>query len=147
MSEMHPASGLTLRIDWSELDLFGHVNNVQFFKYLQASRIACWEELGVPLLYEQQKTGPLLASCQCRFLHPLHYPGTIRVYCDVLFLKNSSFGLRHRIFNDAGVLCAEGEDVIVLWNYEKGEKALLPDALRKAAEKRQRHESAPGDSL
>ncbi len=24
-----------IRIDWSELDLFGHVNNVTFFKYIK----------------------------------------------------------------------------------------------------------------
>lgn len=30
---------LNLRIDWSELDLFGHVNNVMYAKYMQASRV------------------------------------------------------------------------------------------------------------
>lgn len=32
-------TSLELRIDWSEMDLFGHVNNVAFFKYVQASRV------------------------------------------------------------------------------------------------------------
>ena len=29
---------LTLRIDWSELDLLGHVNNVAISRYFQAGR-------------------------------------------------------------------------------------------------------------
>lgn len=147
MNEPHPGKALILRIDWSELDLFGHVNNVQFFKYIQASRIACWEELGISALYETEKIGPLLASCSCNFLRPLHYPGTIRVVCEVVFMKNSSFGLRHRIFNEAGELCAEGDDVIVLWNYGTGIKAQIPNAVRNAAEKRERHDPVAGDSL
>jgi len=35
-------SKLPIRIDWSEMDLFGHVNNVMYFKYIQASRVNYW---------------------------------------------------------------------------------------------------------
>ena len=30
---------ISLRIDWSELDLFGHVNNIAFHKYAQTARL------------------------------------------------------------------------------------------------------------
>ncbi len=30
---------LDLRIDWSEIDLFGHVNNLAILKYVQAARV------------------------------------------------------------------------------------------------------------
>ncbi len=38
---------LRLRIDWSEIDLFGHVNNVATLKYVQAARVNCLEALGL----------------------------------------------------------------------------------------------------
>ena len=36
---------ITLRIDWSELDLFGHVNNVAFHKYAQTAFKLCGKQL------------------------------------------------------------------------------------------------------
>ncbi|GIV28450.1 MAG: hypothetical protein KatS3mg027_2264 [Bacteroidia bacterium] len=49
---------LKLRIDWSELDYFGHVNNVSFFKYIQAGRVNYWEKIGLIEYYKQHKIGP-----------------------------------------------------------------------------------------
>ncbi|MCE3258723.1 MAG: hypothetical protein K0S12_364, partial [Bacteroidetes bacterium] len=30
---------IKIQLDWSEMDLFGHVNNVAYFKYIQAARV------------------------------------------------------------------------------------------------------------
>ena len=38
-----------LRIDWSDLDTYKHVNNVMFMKYQQSGRVNFWEASG---LYE-----------------------------------------------------------------------------------------------
>jgi acyl-CoA thioester hydrolase len=35
MEEIQFPVKLQLRLDWSELDYFGHVNNVSFFKYIR----------------------------------------------------------------------------------------------------------------
>ena len=116
---------LELRLDWSEMDLFGHINNVSYFKYLQASRVNFWENVGLSQLYEEQGIGPTLAQTICRFKHPLHYPGTIRIVLKVDWVKNSSFQLSHTIYDAQGNACAEGEDVVVLFDYNKNEKYLL----------------------
>lgn len=121
---------IELRIDWSELDLFGHVNNVSFFKYVQASRVNYWEKSGLYELYLNDKKGPLLAATSCRFLKPLFYPGDITIQIEVSFIKNTSFGLHHLILNEAGELAAEADDVIVFFDYNKNEKILLTDEVR-----------------
>ena len=46
---------LQLRLDWSEMDLFGHINNVSYFKYIQASRVHYWEQSGISKLFEEKK--------------------------------------------------------------------------------------------
>ena len=33
------ATKLDLRIDWSEIDSFGHINNIAIMKYIQAARV------------------------------------------------------------------------------------------------------------
>lgn len=125
---------LKLRLDWSELDLFGHINNVMFFKYIQASRVNYWATIKLMRDYEQRKIGPLLASTSCQFKKPLFFPGNITVKARIDFIKNSSFGIQHRIYNDKGELAAEAQDVIVLYDFNKNEKVIIPDEWRKSIE-------------
>lgn len=54
-----------LRLDWSEMDLFGHINNVAYFKYLQAARVHFWEEMGLLQNGKPGQVGPMLASAKC----------------------------------------------------------------------------------
>lgn len=121
---------LTLRLDWSEQDLYGHINNVSYFKYQQAARVAFWEGVGLTAQDGKSGLGPALAAVNMRFIRPMHYPGTVRVETEVMFVKTTSFGLRHQMYDAAGVLCAQGEDVVVAFDYGVGEKALIPEHLR-----------------
>lgn len=95
-----PATELKLRIDWSEMDLFGHVNNVAFMKYIQAARVNYWESIGLTQIHTSLNKGPMLAQTTCTFLQPLYYPGQISIETSLAFIKNSSFGLTHRILNE-----------------------------------------------
>ncbi|MDF2449225.1 MAG: acyl-CoA thioesterase [Bacteroidota bacterium] len=73
---MSLTTSLNLRIDWSELDLFGHVNNVAFHKYAQAARLEFVSAAGLMELYNTHKIGFLVAETNCRFKKELLFPGT-----------------------------------------------------------------------
>lgn len=126
---------LELRIDWSEMDLFGHVNNVSFFKYVQASRVNVWEQMGLLADWEATGTGPLLASCKCDFRRPLHYPGRVHIGAGVKAVGNTSFVLRHHLLDAQGEIAAEAEDVIVLFDYRQQQKVVLPETWREQLHK------------
>jgi acyl-CoA thioester hydrolase len=121
---------LPLRIDWSEMDIFGHVNNVAYFKYIQASRVNYWEIAGLSGAFEETKIGPVLVSTGCQFRKPLFYPGQIIIQARLSFIKTTSFGLQHRIINELGELVAEAEDVVVVFDFNKNEKMPLPEWFR-----------------
>jgi acyl-CoA thioester hydrolase len=123
---------LPLRIDWSEMDLFGHVNNVAYFKYIQASRVNYWELSGLAGSFEQTRLGPILLSTACQFFTPLYYPGNIIVECRIEFIKNTSFGIHHRILNEQSQLAAEAHDVIVTFDFNKNEKVPVSEEFRRA---------------
>lgn len=120
---------LVLRIDWSEMDLFGHVNNVSFSKYVQASRVNYWELTGLTELHDRHKLGPMLASTGIRFRKPLFYPGQITIAARIGFVKNTSFSIEHVIINSDNEIVAEAEDIVVLFDFNKGEKSPLPASL------------------
>lgn len=128
---------LELRIDWSEMDLFGHVNNVMFMKYVQASRVNFWEQSGFYEEFKNGGAGPILASVNCQFLKPLFYPGKIQVQTSVEFVKTTSFGLKHHIYNDINEKVAEANDVIVVFDFNRNEKQPISDHLREILLKHQ----------
>jgi len=124
---------LHLRLDWSEMDLFGHINNVSYFKFIQASRVNYWELTGLAASFSETKIGPILLSTGCQFIKPLHYPGNITVECRMEFIKNTSFGMHHRIIAENGEIAAEAHDVIVNYDFNKNEKTLISVEFRSAA--------------
>lgn len=121
---------LELRIDWSEMDLFAHVNNVAYFKYIQAARVNFWEQTGLQNYYTSHNIGPVVASTECKFLVPLFYPGQINIASSLIELKKTSFQLTHNIYNSDGALAAVGQDVLVMFNYHTKTKSEIPTELR-----------------
>ncbi len=122
---------LTLRIDWSEMDLFGHVNNVSFFKYIQAARVNFWEQIGIAELHKTQRIGFTVAAVNCQFKKPLYYPGNVKISTRVEWVKNSSLQLSHTLVNDDDEIAATAEDIIVMFDYNTNEKVIISEELKK----------------
>ena len=126
---------LPIRIDWSEMDLFGHVNNVMFMKYIQAGRVNYWEQIGINEHHRKTEEGPMLLSTECRFFKPLYFPGDIRVLSGMEYIGNSSFCIRHKILNEKDELAAEAKDVMVFYDFRKESKLNFPEEFKKRVEK------------
>ncbi|WP_459210006.1 acyl-CoA thioesterase [Aquimarina rhabdastrellae] len=126
---------LELRIDWSEMDTYQHVNNVNFMKYMQSARVQFWEVSGLSDLYQETKKGPMLVSTHCDFKHPLFFPGNVMIKTRVAYMKNSSFGLDHELYNDDGVLCAVGRDVAVCFDFNIDKTFSIPEEIREQMKK------------
>jgi acyl-CoA thioester hydrolase len=125
---------LSLRIDYSELDTFGHVNNVMFMKYVQAARVNYWDQIGLYQHFVATRLGPMLASVTCDYRKPLHYPGSVVVQTRMKHIGNTSFSFQHQILNEEGDLVAEAEDVMVMFNFNKNEKLPFPKEFRNKVE-------------
>ena len=134
MAESNFHVKLTLRIDWSELDTFGHVNNISIFKYIQSARVEYLEQIGLNVMHQEHKIGPILASCKCEFRKPLFYPGQITIQSRVDFIKNTSFCICHQIMDEKDNITAEAQDIIVLFDFNKNKKTQLPQELRRVIE-------------
>ncbi len=124
------ASRLEIRIDWSEIDAFGHINNLAIMKYAQSARANYLDILGLMKMQAEQKKGPILASISCQFKKPLYYPGQVTVCTKVDAVKNTSFGLVHDIFSDKGELVAQACDIIVYYDFSGETKLEIPQELR-----------------
>lgn len=121
---------LELRIDWSDLDMYQHVNNLTFMRFMQSGRVNFWEATGLSRLFTETNRGPMLVSSHCDFKKSLHYPGIAKVKTKLAYLKNSSFGVDHVILNEENEICAEGRDVAVCYDFNMGVTYTIPEELR-----------------
>ncbi len=119
-----------VRIDWSEIDAFGHINNLAILKYVQAARVKYLEAIGLMQSQAEIKIGPILASTSCQFRKPLFYPGRVTVHSTVDAIKNTSFRMCHVVHNDKSEIVAEAQDILVLFDFHKQTKLTIPDDLR-----------------
>lgn len=121
---------LALRVDWSDLDVFGHVNSLSFLRYVQAARVHYWERIGLYQSFLADRRGPLLASVRCDFRKPLFYPGQVTVRTRLAFIRTTSFGFAHTLVDGAGAVAAEASDVMVMFDYTVNQKMPFPAVFR-----------------
>jgi acyl-CoA thioester hydrolase len=121
---------MQLRIDWSDQDAFGHVNNLAILRYAQSARVHYLETIGMMRAHAEAGIGPVLASTSCQFRRQLFYPGQVTVHTLVDQVKTTSFHMRHRVLDEAGELVAEMHDVLVMFDYRRNAKLPVPQAYR-----------------
>ncbi len=118
-------------IVWGEMDAFLHVNNVVYFRYFETARIAYFEKLDVLDYMNRTGVGPILASTACRFRIPLSYPDKIFIGAKVTGIEEDRFAMHYVVESEKhGKTAAEGDGLIVVFNYRENKKAVIPDELR-----------------
>jgi len=123
---------IELPVVWGEMDAFRHVNNVVFFRYFETARIAYFDKMNYMKIMEETGIGPILASTQCRYRFPLTYPDTISVGARVPSLQEDRFTMEYRIVSHRhNRIAAEGDALVVSYDYRKNTKAPLPEVVRR----------------
>lgn len=117
-------------VAWGEMDAFAHVNNIVYFRWFESARIAYFDRVGFREPQENDGIGPILASTQCRFRRPLSYPDTVLVGARVTELGADRFTMEYRVVSrSAEALAAEGNGIVVAYDYQAAAKAALPAAV------------------
>ncbi len=122
---------LKLRIDWSDLDMYRHVNNLSFMRFMQSGRVNLWEATGLHKMYAAEKKGAMLVATTCDFKKSLHYPGNALVKTIVAKIGNKSFSIVHHILDDGENLCAVGKDTVVCYDFNAKRSFSINEDLRR----------------
>ncbi len=118
-------------VAWGEMDAFQHVNNVAYFRYFESARIVYSEKLGLHEHKERTGIGPILGSTSCKYKLPLTYPDTISVGAKTITIEEDRFTMRYVVVSHRHrKIAAEGEGVVVMYDYKKKKKTAIPDAIR-----------------
>jgi acyl-CoA thioester hydrolase len=136
-TDPHPALAgfpvvIELPVCWGEMDSYGHVNSVVYFRYFESAHLEYFGLLDWRAIERETGIGPILAATQTRFHWPLTYPDKVWVAARVSSLKKESFTFEHVVFSRAqNAVAAEGDGRVMAYHYGRQKKVSLPEEIRR----------------
>jgi acyl-CoA thioester hydrolase len=119
-----------LPIRWGDMDAMGHVNNTNYFRYLETVRIDWARSIGCDP--DPKGQGIVIVNAFCTFHKQLEYPGDIVVKMYVSDVGRSSFDSWATIerADDPGVVYASGGATTVWVDFPAQKSVPLPEWIR-----------------
>lgn len=121
----------SLPVQWGDMDAFGHVNNVVYFRWFESARIDLLDSFASAVTMASGGVAPILASIQCDYKKQLHYPDTVHIGSRPGTIGRSSIQVQHAIFSEQlGQVAALGSSVMVVFDYATNRPVRIPDELK-----------------
>ena len=114
-------------IAWGDMDAFGHVNNVAYYRYIENARISYLDRLGIfeyPIYI-------VVASSSCKYLSPVIYPDILDISVKIEEIRTSGFKMSYILWSQQQhKIIAQAETIIVCINKDNGVKIPLPSHIK-----------------
>jgi acyl-CoA thioester hydrolase len=118
-------------VAWGEMDAMNHVNNICYFRYFESARIAYFEKADLFNYMTETGIGPILATISCNFKIPLSYPDKVLIGAKVVSIGEDRFVMNHLVVSKKyEKVAAEGDGMIVAFNYREGKKVTIPEVVK-----------------
>ena len=122
---------IEIPVAWGEMDSLQHVNNIVYFRYFESVRMAYFNQIDFWSYMDETGIGPILASTQCKFRIPLSYPDAVSVGTRITNVEEDRFLMKYVVISHQHRrIAAEGEGVIVSYDYREKKKSPLPQEIR-----------------
>lgn len=125
---------VNIDVQWGEMDLAGHVNNVIYLKWFEHARVAYLDRLQYPIVADPEREtlpGVILAKQDCKYLLAVDYPDTITLGIRVDGMWEDRFNMHCVMLSQRHQrLAAIANAMMVTFDYQNRRKAPLPDVLR-----------------
>jgi acyl-CoA thioester hydrolase len=119
----------SVQVMFSDLDLFGHVNNAVFFTYFEWGRTQLWFELTGTT--DPRDIAFIVARAECDFRQQLGME-RIEVWTRIGEMRTTSLDFLSEIHRAGSQdVVAAGRVVVVLYDWEKQSKVSISDSLRR----------------
>jgi acyl-CoA thioester hydrolase len=130
---------LTLPVLWGDQDAFGHVNNTACIRWFESARVKyleAIEEGDGAAARLPPGIGPILANVTCNYRRQINYPDTVVIGAKITKIGNTSFTMAHAVWSEAQqAIVADGDSIVVTFDYSAQRPIRVPDALRAAIAK------------
>ena len=123
-----------IQIRFADLDVLGHVNNVNLQHYFDLGKSAFYREiLGVDTIPGGGRAFPITAATETSYLAQTRYNERIYVETSMPEIGNKSMTVAQRIVSrDTGEVKAESRSVMVAFDFAEQASIPVPEAWRRA---------------
>jgi acyl-CoA thioester hydrolase len=129
----------TLPIQWGDQDAFGHANGVVYFRWFESARVEYMHRAGLGDMMAGRGVGPILASIKCDYRRQLEYPDTVQISASITHIGRTSLKMSHLAYSEKKqAIAAQGESVIVVFDYASQRPIAVPDDVRAKIEQIER---------
>ncbi len=126
-------------VAWGEMDAFGHVNNIVYFRYFESARIAFlkaidwWQDESHLEQHtgsgtnSEARIGPIISQISARYRRAVYFPDHLIIGSRAEQIESDRFILEHAIYSQSQkTLVTFGISTVVAYDYRIRKKALLP---------------------
>jgi len=124
----------TINSRWKDNDLYGHVNNVEYYSFFDTVINAWLIEAGGLDIHVGETIG-VCAESGCRFLDSVAFPETIKAGLRVSQIGNSSVRYEVGLFREGGEPLAAGYFVHVFVDRQDRRPRPIPEIVRLSLER------------
>jgi acyl-CoA thioester hydrolase len=126
---------MVIPIRWGDMDVMGHVNNTNYFRYMEVIRLEWMRTMGHRLDVGTVE-GVVIINAFCTFQKQFEYPGDILARMYVSDPGRTSFEswITMTKVEEPDAVYASGGSTVVWADYTKQKSVPLPEWLRKAVE-------------
>lgn len=122
----------TIPTRWMDNDIYGHVNNVNYYSYFDTVVNQYLIERGILDIHRGEVVG-FVVETSCSYFRPLAFPDTVAAGIRVARVGNSSIRYEVGLFrNDDEEIAAAGHFVHVYVDRASGRSVPVPAATREA---------------
>ena len=115
---------------WSDMDAYGHVNNVVYLTYLEEARVDMLFSLGSEMGSKALSEGVLVAHHEIDYTRPLVYhPRGVDIEMWVGNIKGASFEIRYEVRDETTVF-ARAASVLVPYDLQESRPRRVSPAER-----------------
>lgn len=122
-------------VAYGEMDIFHHVNNVNYYRYFENAHVKYFDELGIWEMKINKGIAPVMAESSCKYMQSLKYPDHLIVGARVKSVRQTSFIMEYMIVSEKLGVAAIGEGVLVMYDFNASQKIRIPKEIRTAIEK------------
>ncbi|MBL8350451.1 MAG: acyl-CoA thioesterase [Burkholderiaceae bacterium] len=121
---------MLIPIRWGDMDAMGHVNNANYFRYLESLRIEWFRHIGC--LPDADGVGPVIINAFCSFIRQLEYPGEVlaRHYAGAIGRSTIDTYATLERSDQPGVVHASGGATVVWTDFKARKSVPVPDRIR-----------------
>ena len=123
MNKLDFSHVIELPVRWGDADVYGHINNVSFVRYVESGRVAYVDDVMKLSLTANMDAAWVLADIQCSFLQQVEYPTLLEICTRVKKLGTKSITLETGLYRQGESEPVLTSVAVMVWFDFKAQKA------------------------